>query len=238
MAIIRLFDFGGMLLNVYVKDPQQEATACVIWMHGLGADAQDMAGLASQLPVTVAIRHVFMDAPVRPVTLNNGMPMRAWYDILGMALTDREDLEGIKQSEDLIRQVIDAQVTEGFRTEQIFLAGFSQGGAMALYTGLHTSLPLGGIIALSAYLPLAAACNATIAPHTPMFLAGGLYDPIVLPQWTKQSLEFLRQKDFKDITWHEYPMEHNICAEEVRDLGLWLTKQVTSINNVRAGEKQ
>jgi phospholipase/carboxylesterase len=238
LGIIRLFDFGGMLLNVYIKDPQQDAQACVIWMHGLGADAQDMAGLASQLPVAVAIRHVFMDAPVRPVTLNNNMPMRAWYDILGMALTDREDHQGIKQSEDLIRQVVDNQVAEGFSTEQIFLAGFSQGGAMALYTGLHTSAPLGGIIALSAYLPLAAACNVTLNSHTPIFLAGGLYDPIVLPMWTKQSLEFLRQQDFKDITWHEYPMEHNICAEEIRDIAQWLTQQVTLINNVRAGEKQ
>ena len=226
-----------MLLNVYVKEPQQNAQACVIWMHGLGADAQDMVGLATQLPLTVAVRHVFIDAPVRPVTLNNNMPMRAWYDILGLKLTDREDSEGIKQSEVLIRQVIDSQLAEGFVSEQIFLAGFSQGGAMALYTGLHTSMPLAGIISLSAYLPLASACKIALNHNTPMFMAGGLYDPLVLPVWTNQCIESLRSIGFQRIESHQYPMEHSICVEEVRDIAQWLTREVTSIKH-REGAKQ
>lgn len=234
LAIICLFA-GDMLLNVYVKEPQQQAQACVIWMHGLGADAQDMAGLAAQLPVTVAVRHVFIDAPVRPVTLNNNMPMRAWYDIVGLKLTDREDREGILQSEEGIRRVIDDQLNAGFGSEQIFLAGFSQGGAMALYTGLHTSMPIGGIIALSAYLPLADSCKVVLDSRTPIFAAGGEYDPIVLPAWTRQSIDSLRLKGFQKITWHQYPMEHSICMEEVNDLASWLTTQVTSFKHRSGG---
>jgi phospholipase/carboxylesterase len=220
-------------LNVYVKEPQKPAQACVIWMHGLGADAQDMMGLAAQLqlPLTVSLRHVFIDAPVRPVTLNNNMPMRAWYDILGMKLTDREDSQGIKSSEVIIREVIDAQLADGFVAEQIFLAGFSQGGAMALYTGIHTSMPLAGIIALSGYLPLASVCNIVLNTSTPIFIGSGLSDPIVLPMWTKQCIDRLRQKGFQKITSHEYPMEHSICANEVSDLASWLNIQVTSMTH-------
>lgn len=215
-------------MNVYVKDPQQQAQACVIWMHGLGADAQDMAGLAAQLPVNIPICHVSIDAPVRPVTINNRMPMRAWYDIAGVKLTDREDSEGIGQSESLIRQVIDNQRSAGFASEQIFLAGFSQGGAMALYTGLQMDVPLGGIITLSAYLPLAAVCKMSLHKDTPIFAACGQYDSVVLPAWTKQSIDNLRSRGFKKITWHEYPMEHAICAEEISDLARWLTIQAAS----------
>ena len=218
-----------MLLNIHIKESQQQAQACVIWMHGLGADAQDMMNLATQLPLTVAIRHVFLDAPMRPVTLNNNMLMRAWYDILGMKLTDREDSQGIKQSEESIRQVIDSQIAAGFASEQIFLAGFSQGGAMALYTGLHTSMSLAGVVALSAYLPLASACNIVLNHKTPMFVAGGMYDPLVLPAWTKQCVDYLRHHGFQDIVAREYPMEHNICAEEIRDLAHWLSMHVTSM---------
>ena len=217
------------MLNVYVKEPQQQAQACVIWMHGLGADAQDMVGLVEQLPLTVAIRHVFLDAPVRPVGLNNNMPMRAWYNILGMKLTDREDSEGVRQSEGLIRQVIDTQLTEGFTSDQIFLAGFSQGGAMALFTGLHMPSLLAGIIVLSAYLPLASECKIVLDPSTPMFIAGGIYDPLVLPSWTKKCVDSLQSQGFKQVASHEYPMEHSICAEEMRDITNWLTTQVTSM---------
>ncbi len=215
-------------MNVYVKEPQQPAQACVIWMHGLGADAQNMVGLASQLPVTVAIRHVFMEAPVRPITINRHAPMRAWYDIVGVELTDREDRDGIVQSESMIRQVVDNQLAEGFSSERIFLAGFSQGGAMALFTGVQMAVPLAGIIALSAYLPLAAVCKVSLDNRTPIFAAGGQYDTIVLPAWTQQSVERLRREGFQQITWHEYPMEHAICVEEMKDLARWLNRHVVS----------
>ena len=220
-----------MLLNVYIKEPQQQAVACVIWMHGLGADAKDMAGLAEQLSLNAPVRHVFIDAPVRPVTLNNHLPMRAWYDILGTNLTDREDREGIMQSEGIIRQAFDSQIEYGFESRQIFLAGFSQGGAMALFAGLQMPLPMGGIIALSSYFPLASTCNISQSTHTPIFFASGQYDPLVLPAWTSLTIETLRNKGFQQIERHEYPMEHSVCLEEIRDISSWLDKQIALITH-------
>ena len=217
------------MLNVYIKEPQQPAKVCVIWMHGLGADANDMMGVANQLHMVEPVRHVFLDAPVRPVTLNNRMPMRAWYDIVGIKLTDREDQEGLMQSESLIHQTIEQQLVAGFRSEQIFLAGFSQGGAMALFTGLRSVQPLAGIISLSAYLPLSSACEPVRAKtSTPIFMAGGRFDTIVLPAWTKQSLNWCQSRDFQHIAWHEYLMEHSICAEEIRDLAAWITSCIST----------
>jgi phospholipase/carboxylesterase len=170
-----------------------------------------------------------MDAPLRPVTLNNGMMMRAWYDIVGMEFTDREDRPGILASQQLIGHVIDTQVAKGFRSDQIFLAGFSQGGAMALFTGLQLNKPLAGVVALSAYLPLARECYVSLDRLTPIFLAGGVFDPLVLPAWTKQSMAKLQSDGFQQIEWHDYPMEHSICAEEVADLADWLTRQINAI---------
>lgn len=218
-----------MLLNVSIKHPTEKAQACIIWLHGLGASADDMAGLAEQLPLTENIRHVLVDAPIRPVTINNHMPMRAWYDIVGTNLSDREDREGILQSKNLIMEVIHAQLAEGFESKQIFLAGFSQGGAMALFTGLQMQSPLAGIIALSAYLPLSSACTMTIDPHTPIFFAIGQHDPIVLPQWSRLSLTPLLHQGFSQISQHEYPMEHTVCLEEMYDLSRWISIQMTSI---------
>lgn len=223
-------------MNVYVNDPSEPAQACVIWMHGIGADAQDMAGLAAQLPLGYPVRHVFLDAPIRPVTLNNRMPMRAWYDIIGLTLSDREDSEGIKQSEEFIREIIKGQ-TEHFTLDKIYLAGFSQGGAMALFTGLHIPERLGGIIALSAYLPLASNCEAKLDKKTPLFVANGLYDQVVAPLWTKESVNVIKQQGFQAIMYKEYPMEHSICMEEVNDLAQWLTKQIAA-KGQRDGERQ
>lgn len=212
------------LLSIYVNEPERPAQACVIWMHGLGADAQDMAGLAQQLQLSQPVRHVFIDAPVRPVTLNGGMPMRAWYDIVGLALNDREDQAGIAESETIINDVIAKQCAAGMASEKIFLAGFSQGGAMALFAGLQSKVPLAGVIALSAYLPLANRCNTRLPKSTPFFIANGQYDPIVFPDWTKQSTQRLHDCGFGAIAVHEYPMEHSICADEIMDLSKWINK--------------
>jgi len=206
--------FGVEPLSVYINDPSEKAYASVIWMHGLGADAQDMVGLAEQLPLTVAVRHVFIDAPIRPVTIN----------------------AGIKASEEIINNVIKSQKEAGFKDKQIFLAGFSQGGAMALHTGLSYSASLGGVIALSAYIPLASTCKIALSKDTPMFLASGIYDQIVLPLWTKKSVEMLQVNGFENISSHEYPMEHNICADEVKDIAHWLNMQVSLIKK-SYGEK-
>jgi len=213
-----------------MKQSQQKAQACIIWMHGLGADASDMVGLSEQLKVhDKSIRHVFMDAPVRPVTLNAGMIMPAWYDILGTALVDREDKEGIEQSNLLIREVMDSIVAEGFEYSQIFLAGFSQGGAMALYTGLHTPTRLGGLIALSAYLPLATLSKPVLDKNTPFFIASGQLDPLVLPLMTMKTREYLEAYGYNHISYHQYPMGHSVCFEELEDLSLWLNSQIKEL---------
>lgn len=210
-----------------MKEPQKPAQGCVIWMHGLGADAADMAGLADQLLLpNVALRHVFMNAPKRPVTLNGGMIMPAWYDILGMELVDRVDKPGIAHAEQMICEVMATQIKDGFTTEQLFLAGFSQGGAMALHTALNYKSRLGGVIALSAYLPLGLETQCSLDKRTPFFMAGGQYDPMVLPVWTQQSHDWIIQQGYSQMTYHRYPMEHTICMEEVRDLSQWMIAQV------------
>lgn len=214
-------------MNVYVKEPTKPAQACVIWMHGLGADASDMAGLADELRLgELAVRHVFMNAPMRKVTLNGGMVMPAWYDIQGTRLVDREDKEGIEQSEQQIRQVMHEQFQQGFLPSQVFLAGFSQGGAMALHTALTTPETLGGVIALSAYLPLSQHTQPVLKQSTPFFMGAGSFDPLVLPQWSMQSKEWIINHGYESVTYHQYPMEHSICMEEINDLSQWLLNRI------------
>lgn len=214
-------------MNVYIKESDQQAQACVIWMHGLGADSSDMAGLADQKPIAdLPLRHVFIDAPMRPITLNGGMSMPAWYDIVGMTLNDREDRQGIAESQQAIQRIIDKQIDEGFRSEQIFLAGFSQGGAMAMYTGLRFDKKLGGVIALSAYLLLASEIKPLQSKNTPFFIAGGSFDPLVLPVWTKASITWLEAQGYHDLSVHSYPMEHSVCMDEIKDIGQWLNTRI------------
>lgn len=217
-------------MSVYIKDPEQPAQACVIWMHGLGADSSDMAGLANQLKISnIALRHVFIDAPKRPVTLNGGMIMPAWFDIMGMELIDRIDIQGIQHAEGLIRKVMDSQLSEGFNLNQIFLAGFSQGGAMALHTALNTQGRLAGVIALSAFLPLAEESTNALDKNTPFFIASGLYDPLVLPLWSTQSKDWIVTHGYQRLAFHQYPMEHAICVEEILDMSHWLENQVPEV---------
>lgn len=217
-----------MVVSVSMIEPQTPAQACVIWLHGLGADASDMMGLADQLTVTSgALRHVFINAPMRPVTLNNGAVMPAWYDIVGLELVDRQDKDGIEESEKIIRNVMDEQLNDGFSFEQIFLAGFSQGGAMALHTALHTTARLGGVIVLSAYLPLADHNRPKLDKHTPIFLGSGHFDPLVLPKWVELSKDWLLNNGYTHLSDHKYPMEHSVCMDEIKDLSLWLGQQVS-----------
>lgn len=214
-------------MNVFKKEPQQQAEACVIWMHGLGADASDMMGLVEQLSIDdLALRHIFLNAPVRPVTLNGGVAMRAWYDIVGLQLTDREDKEGIEQSAVIIREIYEEQINQGLSKGKVFFAGFSQGGAIALYTALNLAKPIGGVIALSAYLPMADKCKTELPKNTPIFMAMGQYDPIVLPIWTKATAAKLTSAGYEKLSLHSYLMEHSICMEEIKDLCNWLRAQL------------
>lgn len=219
-------------MNVSIREPEEPAQACVIWMHGLGADASDMSGLVDQLPLTVPVRHVFVNAPIRPVTLNNNMPMRAWYDVIGMKLSDREDRDGILQSERLICEVIKSQCADGFQASHIFLAGFSQGSAMALRTGLQCNDRLGGVIALSGYLPLALDCDPKLDRQVPVWMAAGRFDPVVQLSWTKHSFDWLLSHGFERVTWHDYPMAHTICAQECHDLARWLSSIIIGLSSI------
>lgn len=211
-------------MSEYVKEPNSAVKAAVIWLHGLGADASDMAGLVDEFPKNeLGLRHIFLDAPLRPVTLNNGMTMRAWYDISGLTLSAREDQEGINQSEKHIRSIIEKQIASGLSYDKIFLAGFSQGGAMALYTALNLDVRLAGVIALSAYLPLSQNCTANLDKNTPFFMAGGKADPVVLPAWTEHAKNWVTDAGYQTISWHQYPIGHNICLEEIQDINDWFS---------------
>lgn len=217
-------------MSVLIQEPEKKAQAAILWMHGLGADATDMIALADQLALgQLPLRHLFLNAPLRPVTLNAGMVMPAWFDILGRELQDREDREGVQQSEQLIRQVMADQLKDGLESSQIFLAGFSQGGAMALYTALHTQDRLAGVIALSAYLPLHTQVHPKLEKHCPFFMGAGQFDPLVLPKWSEKSRDWLLSQGYEQVTYHEYPMEHAICFEEIKDLGLWISRHVQGV---------
>ncbi|TMG87133.1 MAG: alpha/beta hydrolase [Betaproteobacteria bacterium] len=203
-------------------------TASVIWLHGLGADGNDFVPIVPELalPPAVAVRFVFPHAPVRAVTINNGMRMRAWYDIAAVDLTNRADLAGVRESQAQLEALIEREKARGMRPERIVLAGFSQGGAIALYTGLRHAQRLAGIMALSTYLisPDALAAEATAANQgVPIFMAHGSADPVVRFQWGEASKRLLEAAGY-EIEWHTYPMEHSVCFEEVQAIGAWLGK--------------
>ena len=217
------------MLTTYVKDSHQPAQACIIWLHGLGAEAANMMGVREAIPDSILpLRHVFVDAPMRPVTLNNQMVMRAWYDITGLTLADREDKEGILDSEQRIAEIIATQVAQGFPRSKIFLAGFSQGGAVALFTAMRLREPLGGVLALSSYLPLHAECQLGHQFSLPIFMAAGRFDQVVSLDWTKLSYDFVKARGFKQVTWKEYAMEHSICLDELNDIGIWLKQHISA----------
>jgi phospholipase/carboxylesterase len=201
-------------------------THSVIWLHGLGADGNDFAPIVPELvsPEWPALRFVFPHAPVRPVTVNGGMPMRAWYDIAGVDLVSREDVSGMRASIASVEALIAQQNERGVPTSRILLAGFSQGGAIALAAGLRHAEKLAGVIALSTYLPLresfAAECNPANAA-TPIFWGHGTADPIV-PLTRGVGARDLLQSLGYQVAWHTYPMPHSVCSEEVADLRQWM----------------
>lgn len=202
--------------------------SAVILLHGLGADGNDFVPIANELQLQAAgpVRFVFPHAPVMPVTINNGYRMRAWYDILGTELARREDESGLRRSMQAVEALLAREKERGIPASRIVLAGFSQGCAMALLTGLRHRERLAGLVGLSGYLPLAAttetersAANAL----TPIFMAHGRQDDIVPPARGRDSCELLRRLGY-DVSWHEYPMAHSVCPEEIADLNAWLLK--------------
>lgn len=201
-------------------------TCSVIWLHGLGADGNDFVPIIPELhlPENPAIRFIFPSAPSMPVTVNGGYVMPAWYDIIGRNLMDQEDADGIKRSAASIIELIEREVERGIDYQHIALAGFSQGCAMALYIGLRLAHPLAGIVALSGYLPLALSLNIEKHPanqRTPIFMAHGSYDPVVSLDRAQASHALLEKLGYH-LEWNEYPMEHSVNHEELKDISRFL----------------
>jgi phospholipase/carboxylesterase len=218
----------SLKLDCVELEPETPATASVIWLHGLGADGNDFVPIVPelQLPDSMAVRFVFPHAPVRPVTLNGGMRMRAWYDILGLDRAMREDEAGIRASQAQIEALIKLENARGIPSARIVLAGFSQGGAITLQTGLRYPEKLAGLMVLSSYLPLRdrfAAEAAAANRSTPIFMAHGEFDYMLPLQLGSSSRDLLQQNGYP-VEWRAYPMEHQVCLEEIRDIAAWLRK--------------
>ena len=204
-------------------EPAGTARASVIWLHGLGADGYDFVPMVKELGLApdANIRFVFPHAPVRPVTLNAGMPMRAWYDIVSLDRAGKVDEKGIRESETRVRGLIAEQKVEPSR---IVVAGFSQGGAIALHTALRLPDRLAGVLALSTYLPMADALakeRSEANRDTPILMFHGQYDAILTLQIGQSSRDQLIKLGHK-VEWHEYPMAHEVCIEEIERIGSWL----------------
>ena len=215
-------------LETVEVEPDRPADACVLWMHGLGADGHDFESLVPELRLEAspAVRFVFPHAPIRPVTINGGQRMRAWYDIAGFDRRAPTDEAGIRESAAALGELVRRERERGIPAERIVVAGFSQGGAMALFLGPRWPERLGGVVALSTYLPLphtlakeAHPANAAV----PLFQAHGSFDPLVPQALGEQTRETLRALGY-DVDWRSYPMPHSLCAQEVEDLREFLLR--------------
>lgn len=198
----------------------------LIWLHGLGADGNDFAPIVPELVDRSwpSLRFVFPHAPTRPITINGGMSMRAWYDISGLEIAQRQDEVGIRASIGLLEELIGRESARGIVPENVLLAGFSQGGAIVLAGGIRYARRLGGVIALSTYLPMAEKTDAEAAPenrNTPIFMAHGNLDPTISHALGAMSRDYLQQRGYP-IDWHAYPMAHQVCVEEIADLKRWI----------------
>ncbi len=212
------------LLETVEVETRPGPTAAVIWLHGLGADGHDFAGIERELGLSVPARFVYPHAPMRPVTINQGHVMRAWYDVTAAGGERREDEAGVRASQRLIEALIERERRRGIAARRLVLAGFSQGGAMALHTGLRHPERLAGIVALSCFLPLpdrlaeeASAANRDV----PILMAHGVHDAIVPLARARRSRDVLAALGYR-VQWREYAMPHAVSPEEIADIGAWL----------------
>jgi phospholipase/carboxylesterase len=200
----------------------------IIWMHGLGADGHDFEPIVPELvrKNERGLRFIFPNAPTRPVTINGGYAMRAWYDIIGLDRKSNEDETGIRASDALVQSLIKRENERGIPPDRIVLAGFSQGGAMALFTGTRYPEKLAGIMALSCYMLLAKKFEAERAAanqSTPIFMAHGRMDNVVHPQMGEESRQLLEKNGYA-VEWHTYSMPHSVCPEEIGHIAEWLRR--------------
>lgn len=204
---------------------------CIIWLHGLGASGHDFEPIVPELGLAEqpGVRFLFPHAPVRPITINGGAAMRGWYDITSLDFGNRQqDTAGIRDSAAHINNLIDAQIARGIPARNILLAGFSQGGAIALFTALTSNHQLGGIMALSTYLPLQDAVFKELTEHgkqLPLFMAHGKHDDVIHIQHAEQSRDILTVHGIV-VQWHQYPITHSVSAEEIADIATWLKNQL------------
>ena len=214
------------LLEAIELETGKNPATSIIWLHGLGADGHDFEAIVPELDLpAIPIRFVFPHAPMQPVTINAGMVMRAWYDVSDAAIR-REDGAGVRASQARLEALIAREKERGTSANRLLLAGFSQGGAIALHTGLRHRERLAGIMALSCYLPVAGtlAAEAHAANRgVPVFMAHGIQDPVVALSRALESRELLGREGYA-VEWHEYPMPHSVCAEEIRDISTWLRR--------------
>jgi len=215
-------------LDSIIIETQDQPDAAVIWLHGLGADGNDFAPIIEQLqlPSHYAIRFIFPHAPLRPITINQGYQMPGWYDISSLSIVEQEDETGIRESSAILKALCEEQEASGINASRIIVAGFSQGGAIALHCGCRYPRTLAGIMALSTYLPLAETLADEISEtmiDTPIFMAHGRQDNVVAYDVGKQSMEQLEALGL-EVHWHEYEMEHSVCVEEIQHIRHWLTE--------------
>jgi phospholipase/carboxylesterase len=209
-----------------VLTPAATAVGTVIVLHGLGADGWDFVPVVDELrlPDALPLRFVFPHAPVRPVTVNNGYQMRAWYDIREFSITGREDLEGITDATDRVQRYVERERDHGIAPAQVVLAGFSQGGAVALHAGLRSRERLAGIVALSTYLPFKTRLQAEVSQTNrdlPILMCHGSADPVVSVELGQTSRDALKEHGY-EVEWHAYPMGHEVCLPEIQQVGRWL----------------
>jgi phospholipase/carboxylesterase len=212
--------------DAVVLAPAVPPAASVIWLHGLGADGHDFVPIVPELKLATepGVRFVFPHAPVRPVTLNNGMCMRAWYDIRTLIAEGRADETGLRESAARLADYIAKEQSAGIDPSRIVVAGFSQGGAVALHAGLRHAEPLAGILALSSYLPLASTLateRSAANRETPVLMCHGLYDPVLPHGLGVMARDALRALGYT-VEWKEYPMQHQVCLPEIEAIGAWL----------------
>jgi phospholipase/carboxylesterase len=213
--------------NAVIIEAKNEHKASVIWLHGLGADGHDFESIVPELRLDddLGIKFIFPNAPIRPVTINGGMGMRAWYDVKSPNLREMEDADSISESSKLINHYIETEIEAGISANKIILAGFSQGGAIALHAGLRYSTPLAGLLALSTYLPMpeqlenGASDNKTI----PIMMAHGTADPVIPVDQGRNSSQMLKEHGY-GVEWHEYMMQHAVCLEEINAIAAWIKK--------------
>jgi phospholipase/carboxylesterase len=218
----------SQLLETIEIESAPNPTAAIIWMHGLGADANDFVPMVRELDLRglPGIRFVFPNADTMPVTINGGYVMRAWYDIVATDLGRQEDEAGLRASQLKVEALIAREKARGIPADRIIVAGFSQGSAMTLMAGMRHPEKLAGLMCLSGYVPVAA---KAVAEHTaaslatPVFMAHGRMDPVIPVARAEQSRDLLKQLGY-NVEWHEYPMQHSVCQEEVAHISAWLKK--------------